>query len=151
MESISNPSGLDDLALRLALATLMGAAIGFNRELQHKPAGLRTHALVALGVALVALIGLNLSLHDAASTSRLLQGVAAGIGFVGGGVILHRGRDVQGLTTAASIWVVAAIGAANALGLWRMAAIATGLALVVLIGGSGVERLMKSAEGNSSR
>jgi putative Mg2+ transporter-C (MgtC) family protein len=149
MESITIPNGFGELALRLTLAALLGAAVGLNRELQHKPAGLRTHALVSLGVALAVNLGLALSVSahgDAASTSRILQGIVAGIGFVGGGVILHRGRDVQGLTTAASVWVVAAVGAAAGLGLWRAAAATSGLALVVLIGGTLVERILHSGD-----
>src|SRR6476661_5314755 len=99
-----------EVMLRLVAATVIGGAIGLNRELTKKPAGLRTHALVALGAALATVSALQLggvaggSHGDAAS--RVIQGIVAGIGFIGGGVILHTdGRNVVGLTTAATIWV----------------------------------------------
>src|SRR5688500_20232343 len=94
---------------RLLAATLSGAAIGFNRELTQKPAGLRTHALVSLGAALVVVTAVLLGPEDrvihADATARVIQAVVAGIGFIGGGVILHaEGRNVIGLTTAPPIW-----------------------------------------------
>src|SRR3954468_21560365 len=103
MDAISVPADIVQLALRLALATLFGAAIGFNREIWLKPAGLRTHALVSLGAALITCIGLQLTRFgagDASAISRIIQGIVAGIGFIGGGVILHRqdAQVVHGLT-----------------------------------------------------
>src|SRR6185436_307886 len=116
METVSVPGDVAALALRLALATVLGAAVGLNREISLKPAGLRTHALVALGAALLTYVGLQIgqATGDLAAASRVVQGLVAGIGFVGGGVILHRAeaQTVQGLTTAASIWIVAATGVA---------------------------------------
>jgi putative Mg2+ transporter-C (MgtC) family protein len=135
MDAVSLPPDTLVLAGRLALATLLGAAVGFNREISMKPAGLRTHALVSLGAALLAQTGLQLDPSaGGAAASRIIQGLVAGIGFIGGGVILHRrdNRAVHGLTTAASIWVVAASGAAVGTGLWRAAVIAVVLALIVL-------------------
>src|SRR6476646_5381835 len=136
MDSIGLPHDTVALALRLGLATLLGATVGLNREISLKPAGLRTHALVALGSALLAYVGLQLgqSASDGAAASRIVQGMVAGIGFIGGGVILHRHdvRGVHGLTTAASIWVVAATGAAVGTGLWRAALMAIVLALIIL-------------------
>ena len=145
MDPVSLPAGTAALAGRLALATLLGAAIGFNREISMKPAGLRTHALVSLGAALLAHIGLQLDPNPgAAAASRIIQGLVAGIGFIGGGVILHRqdNRTVHGLTTAASIWVVAASGAAVGIGLWRAAVIAVLLALVILSLGRRVDHAL---------
>jgi putative Mg2+ transporter-C (MgtC) family protein len=150
MDEISVSSGFADIALRLGVATLLGAAAGLNRELRQKPAGLRTHALVSLGASLAALIGLMLSdmatTDEAGAASRVIQGVFAGIGFIGGGVILHRQEAgaVEGLTTAALIWVVAAAGVAAGLGLWRSAAAAVALALVVLVGGDMIERRLNA-------
>ena len=142
MDSIAAPRELWEVVGRLGLATLLGAAVGFNRELQNKPAGLRTHALVALGASLITLVSLLLTLAefgaDTAAPGRVLQGLLAGIGFIGGGVILHRERsgEVEGLTTAASIFVVAVVGAAVGAGLWRTALAGVTLALIVLsIGG----------------
>jgi putative Mg2+ transporter-C (MgtC) family protein len=124
---------------RLVLATALGAAVGYNRELLQKPAGVRTHALVALGSALVALMSALLT-HpsfgdDLTAPSRIIQGLVAGVGFIGGGVILRLESEqrVEGLTTAASIWVVAAIGIAAGLGLWRTAALTVLIALAVLM------------------
>ena len=127
---------------RLVLATLFGAAIGVNRERQRKPAGLRTHALVALGGATFTIVGLMLGEADAAATGRVLQGITAGAGFIGAGVILHRDdlKAIHGLTTAAGIWVVSAVGVAVGAGLWRTSLAAVTLTLVVLIGGEGVDR-----------
>src|SRR5688500_13783966 len=116
MEMVSVPESSLVAIGRLGLAALLGAAVGINRELRAKPAGLRQHAPVSLGAALLTLIGLGLT--DARDTesfgaaSRVLQGLIAGVGFIGGGVILRReeSKEVHGLSTAASIWIVSAIG-----------------------------------------
>lgn len=142
MDAITVPQSIWEIAGRLALATLLGAAIGINREWQRKPAGLRTHAVVALGAALFTLVGLLLAPGDPSATGRILQGITAGIGFVGAGVILRRPdiQDVQGLTTAAAIWLVSAIGVAVGAGLWRTSLIALALGLLVLIAGEAIDR-----------
>jgi putative Mg2+ transporter-C (MgtC) family protein len=146
MDPVTVPANTVVLAGRLALATLLGSAVGLNREISLKPAGLRTHALVALGAALLAHIGLQLGQPsgDGASAARIIQGLVAGIGFIGGGVILHRAdvRMVRGLTTAASIWVVAATGVAVGTGLWRAAVITVVLTLVVLTVGRTIDHLL---------
>lgn len=148
MDAITLPTSLLVALARLALATLLGAIVGANRELQQKPAGLRTHALVALGAALAALTGLHLTapaeLGDTAAVSRVLQGIVAGVGFIGAGVILHRNdpKGVHGLTTAASIWVVASVGVAAGLGLWRIAVAAVVLALLVFTVGGPADRAL---------
>ena len=146
MDVISAPTGVWELVFRLTLATLLGGAVGFNREMWLKPAGLRTHALVALGAALLTYTGLLLT-HTPADldpASRVIQGIVAGMGFIGGGVILHRqdARVVHGLTTAASIWVVAAAGIAVGVGLWRAAIVAVTLALLVLTLGRRLDRVI---------
>ena len=134
-----------EILLRLGAATLVGAALGLNREIRGKPAGLRTHTLVALGTALVTLAGMELAgadgEFDSNSVSRVIQGVIAGIGFLGGGAILKAdtGARISGLTTAATLWLVAALGIACGAGLWEMALVALVLALVVLIGGEELE------------
>jgi putative Mg2+ transporter-C (MgtC) family protein len=137
MEEIAAPTTVTAVVLRLGLAVLLGGAIGLNRELLRKPAGLQTHSLVSLGAALLAMISvqLSVSLGDEVAVSRVIQGLVAGVGFIGGGVILHR-KDTQGvygLTTAASIWVVAGLGTAMGLGLWRTSVAAVGLSLGILI------------------
>ena len=142
MDSISVPQSFWDIVGRLAVATLFGAAVGINREREGKPAGLRTNALVALGGALFTVTALLLSGGDASATGRVIQGITAGIGFIGAGVIMRRpeAQDVQGLTTASAIWIVSAVGVAVGAGLWRMSLVALGLTLVVLVLGERVDR-----------
>ena len=136
--------------IRLLAATLAGAVVGFNRELTQKPAGLRTHALVSLGAALAVLTATVLgpataSVH-ADATARVIQGVVAGIGFIGGGVILHAdGRRIVGLTTAATIWVAAALGVACGVGHWAIAGTAVTITLFVLVVGQWVETKLGTA------
>ena len=105
-----------DIVLRLGSAILIGGAIGLNRDLHHKPTGMRTLGLVALGSTL-AVLGVA---GDPAAVSRVVQGIITGIGFLGAGVILHRptGGKVHGLTTAATIWVTAAIGVLCGIAAW---------------------------------
>ena len=146
IESLSAPASLLDVAGRLAAAALLGGAIGLNRELHQKPAGVRTHAIVALGAALLSLVS-TLSITpsgDASGVSRVIQGIVAGIGFLGGGVILRReeSNQIQGLTTAATIWLVAAVGVAAGVGLWRTSMIAIVLSLLILSLGRRFEKLL---------
>src|SRR4051812_41628340 len=121
MDAVSVPASWSAMVARLVLAMALGAAVGVNRELRQKPAGLRTHALVALGAALLTMIGLALSAADITAPGRILQGIVAGVGFIGGGAILRLddAKGVHGLSTAASIWIVAATGIAVGCGLWR--------------------------------
>jgi putative Mg2+ transporter-C (MgtC) family protein len=142
MDSVAVPGSFIELAGRLLLATLFGALVGLNREQQGKPAGLRTHALVALGGAQLAIVALLFGQEDSSAPGRVLQGVLAGVGFIGAGVILHRAdpQGVHGLTTAAAIWVVAAIGVAAGAGLWRTASTALALTMLVLIAGEATDR-----------
>ena len=133
-----------DAMIRLLAASGIGGVIGLNRELTRKPAGLRTHSLVALGSALATVTALQLGPSTngttADATSRVIQGVIAGIGFIGGGVILHsEGRNVYGLTTAATILVAAALGVSCGVGQWRVAGVASLIALGVLVLGRGIE------------
>lgn len=127
---------------------LVGAIIGWERQLQHKPAGLRTYMLVSFGSALFVLVPLQLgAVQDSHNdVTRVIQGIVAGVGFLGGGAILRESRqelrsaEVRGLTTAAAIWVAAALGIAAGCGLWQMALIGAVLSLVVL---SGFKKLEK--------
>lgn len=146
-----------DVLVRLGAATLIGAALGLNREIRGKPAGLRTHALVALGTSLVTLTGIVLAGHDGEidsnAVSRVIQGIVAGIGFLGGGTILKSdsGDHISGLTTAASLWVVACLGIACGVGLWQMALVALVLALLVLVLGEPVERALHRVLGHGGK
>jgi putative Mg2+ transporter-C (MgtC) family protein len=129
-----------DLLLRLGAATGAGMLLGVNRDLQNKPIGTRTLGLVALGTAVVAVSSIQFpgmaENPDAASRviQGLIQGVMAGISFIGAGVVLRdpQAQMVQGLTTAATVWLTAAIGIACGLGGWRSVAVALPLGLLLL-------------------
>jgi putative Mg2+ transporter-C (MgtC) family protein len=125
-----------EIALRLGLAVLLGGAIGYQREVSEKPAGLRTHALVSLGSALVMIVSIDLESRlglPRADVTRIAAGVVTGIGFLGAGAIIRQGNIVRGLTTAASIWVVSGVGLAAGGGLYDAAVIATLFVLITLI------------------
>lgn len=124
----------------LALASFLGSLVGWQREAQARPAGLRTHILVALGSCLLTLIRL-----PGGDNARIAAQIVTGIGFLGAGVILRRGAAVRGLTTAASIWVVAGIGiAVGAGGIYAaLAAVATAIVLVTLEAGKRVEHWIR--------
>lgn len=120
-------------SVRIVLAALLGAVVGLQREAWSKPAGLRTHMLVAMGSAVFVFAALESGVSDHA-ISRVIQGVATGIGFIGAGAILKipRERDVEGLTTAAGVWMTAAFGMAVGLGRLGSAITSAVLAFVVL-------------------
>jgi putative Mg2+ transporter-C (MgtC) family protein len=132
---------LTGVLLRLILAIFVGALIGLERQLDHKPAGLRTHMLVSLGAATFVLTGIQIGTvqDDVSSVSRIIQGITAGVGFLGAGEIINKVQQsgdvkVQGLTSAAAIWVSASLGVAAGCGLWTIGlfgAIATFLILRV--------------------
>ena len=124
-----------EAGLRLLLATVLGAIIGLQREMVHKPAGLRTHALICLGSALFTVVSI-MGFTGPVDPSRVAAGVVTGIGFLGAGVIFRgmRGEShVVGLTTAASIWVTAAIGIAAGAGLYIIAPAVAVVTLIVLL------------------
>lgn len=124
---------IERVLLRVITATVLGAAVGFERERAGKPAGLRTHILVCLGTAIVVL-ACSGSRMDMDGLSRVIQGIVTGIGFIGAGSILkiNEERDIHGLTTAAGLWMTAAIGIAVGLGTLGLALISTFLTLLVL-------------------
>ena len=140
-----------EIALRLGAAVLAGVLIGINRDLKHKPTGMRTLALVCLGAALatVATVYLTDIQKDPNALSRVvqgvLQGVLTGIAFLGAGAIIRNEKDgqVPGLTTAANVFVVAAIGIACGLGAWWPALLGAGFAFMVLVGLSPIERRLE--------
>lgn len=143
-----------ELAMRLSAAVLVGGLIGLNRDLHRKPAGVRTHALVSLGAALIVLVSLppefdNPHRYDA--LSRVVQGVLTGIGFLGAGVILHAPdlRRISGLTTAATIWVTALLGVACGLGAWKPLGLAFVLGALVLGFGGRLERAFRRRWGRA--
>ena len=121
------------IVFRLSVATLLGAVIGIQRERAGKPAGLRTHMLVALGAALFVVAGRESGMSSS-DMSRVIQGLITGIGFIGAGAILKREdkRAITGLTSAAAIWLTSAVGVAVGLGLWGAAAITVALIWFIL-------------------
>jgi putative Mg2+ transporter-C (MgtC) family protein len=130
---LDDPTQFTRVAVRLLVAITLGAIVGYERERHGKTAGLRTHMLVALGVALV-IVSAEQAGVQLADMTRVLQGLFAGIGFLGAGAILKLDEKerVTGLTTAASIWATAAIAAAAGLGRAATAVFATVLAYVIL-------------------
>jgi putative Mg2+ transporter-C (MgtC) family protein len=118
------------IVIRLLLAAGIGALLGLEREIRHKSAGFRTNILISVGACIFTIIGLSFPSGD---PSRVTAQIVTGIGFLGGGAILHSGNSVHGMTTAAMIWVNAALGAAVGLGQFRMALMGAGLTLVVLL------------------
>ena len=135
-----------EIVERLALAGVLGALIGAEREWRQKDAGLRTNTLIAIGSALFTMVSIEIAGGDPNAASRIPAQVASGVGFIGGGAIL-RGRSqthaVQGLTTAATIWVNAAIGMAAGAGAYALSAIAAGTVLVVLLAFLPVQRALE--------
>ena len=137
-----------DLALRLLLSAVLGAGIGYEREIHDHPAGMRTHLLVSLGSAAFTVISIygftNTGIPNEAPTdpSRVAAQIVTGIGFLGAGVILRddQKHSVHGLTTAASVWLSACLGIACGLGCWTTAVMALALTLVILIFGGPFER-----------
>jgi putative Mg2+ transporter-C (MgtC) family protein len=120
-----------DLTLRLLLAAGLGAVIGLERELRQKPAGLRTNILIAVGSALFTTISFQVA-GMSGTADRIAAQIVTGVGFLGAGAILHGAGNVHGMTTAATIWVNAAVGMAAGAGYFAMASIATVITLVVL-------------------
>ena len=121
------------ISVRLLLAAILGGVLGFEREQKGKSAGLKTHMLVALGAALFVLVPQQAGVTDADLT-RVLQGLVAGIGFLGAGTIIKGNADeeVKGLTTAAGIWLTAAVGMASGMGREATAVLSTAIALAIL-------------------
>lgn len=119
------------MAVRLSMAAFLGGIIGYEREAKRKSAGLRTHILVALGAAMFVVIPLQAGVYID-DMSRVLQGLVAGIGFLGAGAIIHGDKNNRGLTTAASIWLTAAIGASAGMGRESSAVLGAVLTIFVL-------------------
>ncbi|MGZ8564048.1 MAG: MgtC/SapB family protein [Candidatus Limnocylindria bacterium] len=121
-----------DLGLRLTVGLVLGAIIGLERELHRQPAGFRTHSLVALGAALFTVVSAFGFTGELVDPTRIAAQIVSGIGFIGAGTILQYRGHIRGLTTAASLWAVAAIGMAAGAGLYLLAVIGTVLVLVIL-------------------
>ena len=129
-----------ELVERLCLAAALGAVLGFEREWRQKYAGLRTNILIAIGSALFTMMSIDMSVSAGGDPTRIAAQIVTGIGFLGAGAIMRTGSGIRGLTTAAMIWVNAAIGVAVGGGEYHLAVIATLVTLVVLILLNPVER-----------
>jgi putative Mg2+ transporter-C (MgtC) family protein len=137
------------IALRLGLAMLVGAILGLNRWLHHKSAGIRTHSLVAIGSATAVMLISDFVKDDAQSVSRVLQGLITGLGFLGAGVIIREqsSQRIHGLTTAASLWACALIGAAFGAGQFGLGGLSLVAILLTLFIGGPLERLLSQITG----
>jgi putative Mg2+ transporter-C (MgtC) family protein len=121
-----------DLAVRLVVAAVLGAAIGLEREIHEHPAGMRTHLLVSVGSAAFTVLSIYAFQAPGADPARVAAQIVTGIGFLGAGAILKEGATIRGLTTAASLWAVAAVGMAAGAGSWGVAAAITVIVFVSL-------------------
>jgi putative Mg2+ transporter-C (MgtC) family protein len=146
------PISLVELLLRLGASALLGGAIGYERERREQPAGLRTHFLVSLASATFMIVSSQFVFFQhyvndgvvRADVGRIASNVVVGIGFLGGGAILHAGLQIKGLTTAASLWLVAAVGLSAGAGMFTLACLATAITLFALVVLRYLERRFKS-------
>ena len=133
---MSNPETID-IIIRLAVATVLGAAIGLEREVAHRYAGLRTYALVSLGAALFTVLANDVAVgllgRESVDPTRIIGQIVLGVGFLGAGLIVFEHQKVLNLTTAAAIWVTAAIGTASGLKAYTVALATTLIALFILL------------------
>jgi putative Mg2+ transporter-C (MgtC) family protein len=144
-----------EIIARLGSAAIVGGAVGLNRHLHHKAVGLRTLSLVSCGAAGLVLA----SLHAAGTAphvdamSRVIQGIMTGVGFIGAGVIMRNptGDKIHGLTTAAAVWITAALGALCGIGEWKIVFVLGILVAVVLLTGGPLERWCETAIGRKQR
>ena len=138
------PTGFRQDVIAMLVSTLLGTLVGLERQLGRKPAGLRTHVLVCLGSTMFTLLTIHavrdFGANGSVDPSRIIHGVITGVGFLGAGSIMRQEGYVHGLTTAASIWIVAAIGTAAGVHAYALAAAGTVLALLVLEAFRWVER-----------
>lgn len=132
-------TSLEDVIIRLSAAALLGLLVGLDRELKHKPIGFRPYMLVSLGAAAFTLVVMELSNQWLARGDfdvdpiRVVQGIVAGVGFLGAGAIIREERHLTGASTGAGIWVMGAIGMACGLGFYWHALITTAIAVIILV------------------
>ena len=138
---------LIDVVIRMFWALAIGCIIGVDRDLHGKPTGMKTLGLVSLGACLTTMAAMGFTTHGStmsSDVSRAIQGIVTGIGFLGAGVIMQTPGQyrIRGLTTAASIWVTAAVGIVCGLGIWSVAVIATVMLILLLVIGRRVEKAL---------
>ncbi len=148
--------GIVEISIRLGCAMLVGLIIGIEREYTHRPAGMRTHILVALGACVVSIAGemIFIHYHDLGATpdpARLSAQVITGVGFLGAGTIMKEGATVKGLTTAASLWAVACLGLASGFGYYSLALLGMAFIMVTLTLFEALQRsLIRSGSSHAS-
>lgn len=133
---VGSPHGQADLLLRLLVASVLGAAVGLERDLHGRAAGLRTHLLVSLGAAVFMVLSEQVAVLSSGRFSdpgRIAAQIVTGIGFLGAGAIIKEGLTIRGLTTAACLWTAAAIGMAAGFGAYLLAGVTTTIAMVCLV------------------
>lgn len=130
-----------EIASKLIIAALLGAALGLEREISRKPAGLRTYTLVCIGAALFGIIASLRDVNDTALYPGVAAGIVTGLGFLGAGMIFKEKEHVSGLTTAAEVWVSGAIGLSVGLGYFGVAIATTVIVLLVMLSGKEFERI----------
>lgn len=149
-----------DMILRLLLATVLGGAVGIERGSGDRPAGFRTHILVCTGSALIMLVSMygfddsyvsGISNANNRDSARIAAQVVSGIGFLGAGTIMHEGVTVRGLTTAASLWMVSAIGLAAGAGMYVISIISTAIMLITLVSFRSLEKRFAGNNRNTRR
>lgn len=129
-----------DDVLCIVLAAVLGGVLGLEREIRGKAAGLRTNVLICLGAAVFTMISRQMAGGQEVSVTRIAAGVVSGVGFLGAGAIIREAKGIHGLTTAATIWMVASIGMACGARLYVLAILSTCIAMVVLIGLAELEK-----------
>ena len=129
----------------LILAIILGALIGFERAINRKPAGLRTNIVICLGAAMFTLIAKNLAMGSPDVMSRAISGIITGVGFLGAGVLIQDSTGIHGLTTAATIWLVASVGVACGAGFYLMAGFVASVTVIILFGLSPLTKVIKKA------
>lgn len=127
------------ISLKIVVSFILGSLLGIEREVRHKPAGIRTHALVCMGAALFTLLSIygfsgfsNLYMYRNMDPARVAAQIVVGVGFIGGGIIFKESESIKGITTAASIWVTAGLGMGIAVGMYVPVAVTAVLALLAL-------------------
>jgi putative Mg2+ transporter-C (MgtC) family protein len=141
-------STLNEVILRMTFAVVIGVIIGIDRNLRGKPTGLKTMGVVSLGACLVTMAGMGFAINGIGTgpdASRVIQGVVTGIGFLGAGVIVQNGAEekIRGLTTAAAIWVTAALGVVCGTGAWSVAVVALVLLILLFTVGRALEKALR--------
>jgi len=131
-----------EIFIKIVVSTVLGLLIGFERAVHHKPAGMRTHSLVCLGSTLFTIISMNVM---GGEPSRIAAGIVTGIGFLGAGIIFRSESKMRGITTAAELWVLAAIGLSVGIGFYFAALVTTLIVIFVLVPMKYVEKEAKEA------